>query len=668
MTARGHSVLCALGLTVALTSACPTRYAVYLSYELPASFTPEGFGDRAPSTVQAERWPPELQLVVSVYAPSDGVVRTCADYEHGRGTLENLAAATTFSGPLDEVNTDAVPRLGDKLIVLEGISSEFGPLVRGCAALGDIEGEVEVHIVLTPLAEVRTIERAHAVTPRDGPGTLDTVSVLTVDAFGRPAETAVEVMLYGPAGTLARPPEIVQTQVDPDALIEFDAKHELAYDDLDFVGPFALRLQAQQPLTDRLVVPGVAEPAESTFRPFDVTGDENPSRQLVPVRFGPLDLAYVRTAAIGRPEVAWATGVDDTGMPVLEDVAPPFAVSLGLVLIAELRSADGAEGVLLFRGNLGGRLAFWPQSGPPHEIDGGTQPLLADGTQSPYTLGDFEPGPFLALGPCAQHVLAGPYASWFTLSGTDDEDSGRFAIVSIADDGTPSLSLHNLPAYPLQSFCLDAPDGAVHRYVIVLTEQNGLAALSLGPAVLTDATNFANREFLNLPGVVAIGQTEIAAPARLLTATGSAFGIFLSEMRLDDDGVLLTENIPLYGLPLAPRSLHGGALYRAETRHDVHLLSTGNDGNEAARPLLFFAGATLDDGTPLSAAMDLDHCQPVQHCRVLLHDLDGDGVAEIYTGRINNRDGINRVSDPDLTVIRLRDTSYVPEDAPSDAE
>lgn len=112
-----------------------------------------------------------LTVAVVQLEPRDGAAVTCDDVKYGRVDRQQLdggrrASASALS-PGASIN--GVPRLDDKLFVLEGLDPKGVRVAGGCTGIGDIESDTTVAITAEVVARVRLIGRDAPLDPSATP-------------------------------------------------------------------------------------------------------------------------------------------------------------------------------------------------------------------------------------------------------------------------------------------------------------------------------------------------------------------------------------------------------------------------------------------------------------------------------------------------------------------
>lgn len=153
---RLHGALLA---TAALAACSDPSLAIDIRYEDPA------LQDQLRSLTLA---------VVELPAHADGSPVACDEVRYGRVSRDSLDGGRRASASAGDgsAGLTGVPRLGEKLVILEGRDAAGARIAGGCAALGDIEADTRVEVTAEIVPRVRIIGADGAVRdPSDPPAT-----------------------------------------------------------------------------------------------------------------------------------------------------------------------------------------------------------------------------------------------------------------------------------------------------------------------------------------------------------------------------------------------------------------------------------------------------------------------------------------------------------------
>ena len=214
-----------------------------------------------------------------------GAIATCADVEFARIPPDVLEGARRASVSLaDAVRITGVPRLGDKLVIVEAKGVGGRRLGAGCTAVGAIEADTDIDVLVRIAPRVQELGRTIG---GSRPGEVSIIATTGWDDREPVTGRAVQLELHGVTGQLGAAVVATTSDVGVAGAACPATEHQPCLDDGDLVGPLQTLVRvswAEQPLRVAAFNPWPAMPS--------VTGQ--------PIRLSPSD----------RFPPRWITGLE----------------------------------------------------------------------------------------------------------------------------------------------------------------------------------------------------------------------------------------------------------------------------------------------------------------------------------------------------------------------
>lgn len=545
----------------------------------------------------------ELSLVASLFAPGgQSPVEACADLDFGAATAVDLNSSLVGRVPLSAGHVlPDVPRVGRKLVLVEGVTADGVVALVGCAETGEIEGETVVAVPLTPTVALVAVGPAtlDVTVPKEGPPLVAApVIVQATDVLGR-AVASADLRIHGVSGAGSA---TVTLTTGADGTLEVPV-------DVAGPGPFAIDVTARHPRGEQPTLSGFAIPERTEVAPFGTTG----VRWALPARIGDGDIGYIGIVG-GSLSVALPTGTDDIGLPIF---GAPRALDTGTLYepIGPVRDPVSGQGAFVVRRSDGAIVVVTADdvrlSLPPSTVVGAAG-----------ALGDMAVLGAFPVGPCVDAD-----SSPLLLALRSPAESGLFYALLDVEAGAIAPVFEGDRREVLASLCLSRDDG--RRRVLVHPGLNGgLADLGDGiPSIAAAPPALANT--VSLPGAVAAGPGDDEGQSTVLVASFSGTVVLVEEVALGSTGV---QTVAQYALPSTPDAMGTARLTGPDRFDDFHRLSFGSAGGEARQSLLHVVTRPAGEDRIVAASVALASCGAAPACRVLPADVDGDGIDELFVG------------------------------------
>lgn len=595
----------------------------------------------------------ELTLAVSVYAPGSSSDIDCdaiafGDYR-AEQLLPSLALSTVLTGETGELG--ALPRLGRKLVVVTGTEASGQAVVGGCSELGDVAKKTNLTVALevgTLLVLDAQLDALSAdvdwggVTP-----TSEHVTMTAVDARGEPAAgVTVRTSTIGPSG-----------RVLDRALLATDAAGGLdQVPSVHFAGPFAVEYAARFGLdAEPLRVPGFAVNADPWVDPF---ADHDDVKWASAARIEGGTAGFVGVARVGTPSLGHAVFLS----------APISGWSAGQIQFGNVVSTDVSSGPVL---PIPVGSTFHLETGTPHGLAKLLQHVELSGTAFHFDAS------FTVVGtgsdPQPRQVDLQTPGAWPATGavplgrcGADRDPEGLPLLIALStptsiSQGTLHVAVTDLqsqrvvatPFFPRSSHCVVDADGAWHRVLFGRefasgTDDSELVVVDLGSEQISiDDFDLAAYKTQVLPFTQAGGSVvDDDGQPRLVLASFGGFSMLLEMMQISSDPERVLDRVRVITttVPANTFELASGALLVPGRRDYLAMLDLGNADGEPAPVVLYVLTGVSEGARPLAGGHLVPYCLryyvggvPISSCRMLITDVDGDGLDEVLISYFNLR-------------------------------
>jgi hypothetical protein len=589
----------------------------------------------------------DFTLTISVYGPGDSAeISSCKDFEFGDNQVNRISSSlisSTTIGP--ESSSSDIPRTGLKLIIIEGYTQDGELGLFGCQEINEIGSNDRAIVVLRPviLLTIEDVPGIEAISNwTDGSVATSATAeflVSATDVFGDPSPSPVRVIIKGGDGEWSR--EYYQ--------IEGEAKLPLSMDRLGpFIAHFMPRWSA--PTKTNSSKPGFARPGQTVAVPFEA--DRN-VRWVHPLRFGPRGMAYAGliTPDTGQSslEFAFPSPVEDTPMPNFTTIVPTGIPPGNLTPLGTMFSPNGDE-------NLGDTIVFLNQSQSGNILVATPEAVIdtisgMSVTGLGRTLSELKVVALGHLGDCEQDIEAGPVFLSLQQSNQNGGTAAEFDFGLYSEETGPRFVAppaetelgELLVRVFLGTVCVADETSALRRIVIFRASDNGISFVDLGSGLSAETSDADLQALLYgplqkhaaLPET--FSQTQLDSASQLLTGRSIGFQFQVQQSSYVQPPMESTSPFPT---PVTMYTTSGtAALSRSDyltdidRPHHLHLLGVTLQEQQSANPafLLFAQSQSIQD--PLyQGGMHIDACRPVTACKLILADIDNNGLSEIYFG------------------------------------
>ncbi len=524
-----------------------------------------------------------------------------------------LTAIDSVEVALSSVNGGvalALPRLGDKLIVIDANDDDGLSLARGCAELGVVDGIVDVSVKLAPTTRAESVVAGTVVVDADSDDAIG-VAVFADDGDAGSAGNAVFAEVVAPFDVVVQDDVV---SVDDDGVARLRPA-------LPAMGPVLVRFIPERPQRDEAVtISAFVRPAPTPV--FVGLGLNSPV--LVPVG-GDVIVVSVDRGDDGQ-SLQSRRFADDGQSPTRLLTPAPSVRFLGAFGDTdngtEGRAEDNAFALAVVGGPGGDEIVALDLSQDAvntvvarHPLPGSAAGLRA-----------------VAVGDCARGPLASPVLLRADDGGAVFIEVAFGAVVVVPIDDVDGAAL---PA-PLLSGCVSAADGDVARVIFGAVTDAPAEVEAGGRGGVKDIAFARDATFAALTLPPQVIQVSVREDGKAIIARVDAGQVLLAPHQLAD-GVLVdvtdVNDDPARLLPSAPLFVTQGLIFSANdgdgvAQDTLAILDLGTEADPNASAVFGVAGVL---GSTQSSGVD-GLCAPASACAgSVAVDLDGDGRLELVT-------------------------------------